>query len=109
MAPQTGGLPHGCRGHGPRFLDLQGDAYSNHEQVDTGGTTIRLGQNLLGRWNRELAGDSAFKLQVYYDRTYLSLPVAPLMIGNLVLKPAGTLHDELQTFDVDFQHRLQLA
>ncbi|HTQ36169.1 MAG TPA: TonB-dependent receptor [Steroidobacteraceae bacterium] len=87
---------------------LQGDYYSNHEHSPTG-TSVLGGENLLGRWSREHGEDSGFSLQVYYDRTTLSLPVAPLTIAGLVLSPPGTLHDELQTFDVDFQHRLQLG
>jgi iron complex outermembrane receptor protein len=67
------------------------------------------GENLLGRWNRVLSDESGFTLQIYYDRSYLSLAVPPLMINGTPLAPAGTLRDELQTFDVDFQHRLRLG
>ncbi len=88
---------------------VQGDYYSNHEQVPTGGTTTMEGENLLGRWSHALANDSGLSLQLYYDRTYLSLAVPPLAPGGTVFAPAGTLHDELQTFDLDFQHRLWLS
>jgi len=89
---------------------LQGDYYSNHEQSPTGGTSVLGGENLLGRWTpRTSATDSGMSLQVYYDRTTLSLPVAPLTVAGLVLSPPGRLHDELQTVDLDFQHRLQLG
>ncbi|MEJ0100957.1 MAG: TonB-dependent receptor [Pseudomonadota bacterium] len=87
---------------------VQGDYYSNHEQVPTGGTTTMEGENLLGRWNHALADDSGLSLQLYYDRTFLSLAVPPLMLGNIPLTAAGTLRDELQTFDLDFQHRLRI-
>jgi iron complex outermembrane receptor protein len=88
---------------------LQGDYYSNHEHVPTGGRTSMQGQNLLGRWNRTLAEDSGLSLQLYYDRTVLSLAVPPLVANNVQFAPAGTLRDELQTFDLDFQHRLRLG
>jgi iron complex outermembrane recepter protein len=88
---------------------VQGDMYSNHEHVAAGGTSLLQGQNLLGRWDRELGGDAGVRVQVYYDRTRISLPVAPLTIGASVLSPPGTLHDELQTFDLDLQHRRPLG
>lgn len=90
---------------------LQGDLYTNHQQGGADGrTTIMRGQNLLGRWSRELPQDGGFSLQLYYDRTYLSLPVAGLAgVGPFPAAPAGTLRDELQTMDLDFQHRLPLG
>ncbi len=87
---------------------LQGDYYANHEAAADGRTGLMHGENLLGRWRRAFAAHSGFTLQLYYDRTQLSLPVAPLTIAGMVLSPPGTLHDELQTFDLDFQHRLPL-
>jgi iron complex outermembrane receptor protein len=88
---------------------VQGDFYSNHEQVPTGGTTTMDGQNLLGRWSRALADDSGLSLQLYYDRSQLSLAVPPLAINGIEFAPAGRLRDELQTFDLDFQHRLWIG
>jgi len=88
---------------------LQGDYYSNHERVPTGGETTMEGENLLGRWNHALAADSGLSLQLYYDRTALSLAVPALVINGTPLAAAGTLRDELQTFDMDFQHRLRLG
>ncbi len=92
-------------GTAPDNWTIQGDYYSNHEQVPTGGTTRMEGQNLLGRWNRALADDSGLSLQLYYDRSVLSLAVPAIP----PVAPAGTLRDELQTFDLDFQHRLWLS
>jgi len=43
-------------------------------------------------------------LQLYYDWTYWSTPVAAGVTG-----PAGTLVDSLETDDVDFQHRFRLG
>jgi iron complex outermembrane receptor protein len=88
---------------------LHGDLYSSHQQTSDGRISIMRGQNLLGRWKREPAEESSLGLQIYYDRTELSLPVAPLSINGIVLAPAGMLHDELQTLDLDFQHRLPVG
>ncbi len=52
------------------------------------------GANILARWTRELEGDGSFTLQAYWDHTVRKEPV---------------LAHRLDTFDVDFQHRLQLA
>ena len=59
------------------------------------------GGNLLSRWTRVLADDSSVRLQLYYDRAFLQLPVAAGDFGG-----AGTFEDDLQTYDLDFQHDL---
>jgi iron complex outermembrane receptor protein len=86
---------------------LQGDVYSNHEDVATGGTSQESGHNLLGRWSQTLPGGSDLSLQLYYDHTHLVLPTAPFVINGLTLAPAGTFRDDLDTYDLDFQHRFQ--
>jgi iron complex outermembrane receptor protein len=48
-------------------------------------------------------------LQLYYDRTHLSDPVQAYMIGALTLAPAGVLTDDLDTYDLDFQHHFHLG
>jgi iron complex outermembrane receptor protein len=65
------------------------------------------GANLLGRWSRRLADDSDLSLQTYYDWTSLSDAVPPLKLAGIAFSPAGRLHDDLQTLDVDFQHRFR--
>jgi iron complex outermembrane receptor protein len=85
---------------------LQGDFYANREQDPAGITRMR-GANLLGRWSRRLSQDSDFSLQTYYDWAQLSDAVPPLMLAGLPFSPAGRLHDDLQTLDVDFQHRFR--
>jgi iron complex outermembrane receptor protein len=94
---------------GTDSLKLQGDYYSNHERAPGGGLTVMRGANLLGRWSRNLRGDDALNLRAYYDWTSLDLPVAPLTINRLQLSPAGTLHDDLHTIDLDFYHRVRLG
>jgi iron complex outermembrane receptor protein len=85
---------------------LQGDFYANREHDPAGITTMR-GANLLGRWSRRLSEDSDFSLQTYYDWTQLSDAVPPLTLAGTPFSPAGRLHDDLQTLDVDFQHRFR--
>jgi len=85
---------------------VQGDFYANHEQ-DPAGLTRMQGANLLGRWSRRVSQDSDLSLQMYYDWTHLSDAVPPLMLAGLPFSPAGRLRDDLQTLDVDFQHRFR--
>jgi iron complex outermembrane receptor protein len=49
------------------------------------------GGNLLGRWTRTLGPESEIQLQAYYDQTFRRIP--------------NTLAEDLDTFDLDFQHR----
>lgn len=83
---------------------LQGDVYGHRQDITTGGSSEVNGGNLLGRWTRVFSNEADMSLQVYYDRTSLSLP-APAQI----FAPAGTFGDKLDTYDLDFQHRFQLA
>lgn len=84
-------------------LTLQGDFYSGDENQVTGGTGEVRGGNVLARWSRTLSADSDVSLQVYYDRTHLASP-KPAFSAAV---PAGTLVDDLDTYDVDFQHHLR--
>lgn len=73
-------------------LTVQGDAYDgNLEQGARPDASID-GGNLLGRWNRQLAGGGELRLQAYYDRTRRVLP--------------GLFGETLDTWDIDVQHRL---
>lgn len=83
-----------------QVLTLQGDIYQGYEGVVGAGEGKVAGGNLLGRWSRFLADGSDFQLQLYYDRAFLRLPVAKGPFG-----PAGKLFDDLETYDLDFQHR----
>jgi len=88
---------------------LQGDYYTGRENVDTGGTAAVSGANVLGRMTHDFADGSNLSLQVYFDHTYLSDPSPPLLLGTLDLAPAGILTDRLDTYDLDFQHHLNLG
>jgi iron complex outermembrane recepter protein len=83
-------------------LTLQGDMYRNEELIQSGGEGKVSGSNLLGRWSRAISTTSDMSLQVYYDRTHLILPVP-----GIAFAPAGTFEDELDTYDLDFQHGFQ--
>jgi iron complex outermembrane receptor protein len=80
---------------------LQGDIYSGDLNIESLGNARLEGDNILGRWTDILADGSDMKLQVYYDRTHLSDP-----FGASPFAPAGLLIDNLDTYDLDFQHHL---
>jgi iron complex outermembrane recepter protein len=84
-------------------LTLQADLYgANIGQYGPGVTIIgregpagdlevhASGGNVLGRWRRDLGGGSDLQLRAYYDTTHRNDP---------------SFHDDLQTFDLDLQHR----
>jgi iron complex outermembrane receptor protein len=90
---------------------LQGDFYSGSEDFGGMGSYNLSGGNVLGRWTRTLSSDSSMSLQLYYDHTYLSQPYAasppapPFYSGF----PASALTDDLDTYDLDFQHQFRLG
>lgn len=88
-------------------LTVQGDIYDSELEVLTGGTSKQSGHNLLGRWSRVLANGSTMTLQAYYDRTHLDGATPAFVVNSLVLAPAGRLVDDLDTYDLDFQHILR--
>jgi len=90
-------------------LTLQGDYYAGHENVPTGGRANVSGGNLLGRWSHTFSEDSDMSVQTYYDRTHLLDPVPAFVAGGVPLAPAGLLMDDLDTFDLDFQHHFHLS
>ncbi len=78
-----------------RQLTLQGDLYrARIDQLNQAAISLS-GGNVLGRWSRTLAKDSDIKLQVYFDRTNRRQPVSFV--------------ESVNTYDVDFQHRLPLG
>jgi len=87
----------------PNVFTLQGDIYDGDNGLDVGGTVatneIVGGGNLLGRWTHPISDDSDMSLQMYYDRTHLEFPYVTL----------GTLSDNLDTADVEFQHNFSLG
>jgi iron complex outermembrane receptor protein len=89
---------------------VQGDFYDGREGMQTRGTADTSGDNILGRWSHDLSEQSDLSLQSYFDQTHLSDPVPALVApSGLEFAPAGILHDDLTTYDVDFQHRFRLG
>jgi iron complex outermembrane recepter protein len=85
-------------------LTLQGDFYSSDQNIPTGGNATANGNNVLGRWTHAFSEDSEMSLQLYYDRTHLNIPVP-----TNAFAAAGTLIDDLDTYDLDFQHHFHLG
>jgi iron complex outermembrane recepter protein len=91
-------------------LTFQGDAYGGSNDVLPGGQGsprergYSRGGNVLGRWTHVFAEESDLSLQLYYDRTHLD---APFQGAGAI--PAGTLQDDLDTYDLDFQDRFGLG
>jgi iron complex outermembrane recepter protein len=90
-------------------LTLQGDFYTGREHLGTSGIGEVGGGNVLGRWSRKLSADSDLSAQFYFDRTHLSTPVPAQVLGGRTLAGAGTLTDDLDTYDGDFHHRFLVA
>jgi iron complex outermembrane receptor protein len=87
-------------------LTVQGDFYGSREAMQTPGIAYTSGDNILARWSHDVSEQSDLSLQSYFDQTHLTDPVAPLVFSGA---PAGTLHDDLNTYDVDFQHRFRIG
>jgi iron complex outermembrane receptor protein len=83
-------------------LTLQGDYYRGTEGFVGGGESDVSGSNVLGRWSRTLGNGSDLSLQLYYDRAHLHQPVAASAFNA-----AGIFTDDLNTYDLDFQHHLK--
>ncbi|HEY4300699.1 MAG TPA: TonB-dependent receptor [Candidatus Didemnitutus sp.] len=81
---------------------FQGDLYNGTIGIPTGGDSRIGGDNLLGRWTHILDDGGSTSLQVYYDRTHLVQAVPPLIFA-----PAGSFGDDLDTWDIDFQHHFK--
>jgi iron complex outermembrane receptor protein len=88
---------------------VQGDYYSGDELLPGAGREGLMGGNLLSRWSHTFSADADLSLKVYYDRTHISEPVPPFVLGGATFAPAGILTDGLDTFDVDFQDRFALG
>ncbi len=83
---------------------FQGDIYGGNLDVESLGVARLSGGNLLGRWSDKLPDDADLSLQVYYDRTHLSDPV-----NATSFDPFGFLVDNLDTYDLDFQHHFHVG
>lgn len=79
------------RGPAEQFT-LQGDLYSG--TIGGSSATAVSGGNLLARYSKSHSEDSDTRIQLYYDKTHRDAP--------------GIFGENLQTFDLDFQHRQQV-
>jgi iron complex outermembrane receptor protein len=80
---------------GADSLTFQGDAYRGTIDQETPGDQKIEGENLLGRWERDLAGDANLQLQLYFDHTERDFPDIITEVRN--------------TYDIEFQHRFSLT
>jgi iron complex outermembrane recepter protein len=77
------------------LLTVQGDFYGGWgEQPNTSDLSMS-GGNVIGRWSHTISESSDFGAQFYYDRTHRNLP--------------GAFEEDLDTYDLDFQHRFALG
>jgi iron complex outermembrane receptor protein len=92
-------------------LTLQGDIYSGSEDQGAIGTVGLNGGNVLGRWSHTFTDDSDMSLQLYYDRTHLSQPFAasPSAPPYYTGFPDAPLIDDLDTYDLEFQHDIGIG
>jgi iron complex outermembrane recepter protein len=72
---------------------VQGDAYRGSLDQALGDDSSISGNNLLGRWNRDLARWGQLQVQSYFEHTERDIP--------------GTFAERLNIFDVEFQHGLR--
>jgi len=72
---------------------LQGDAYRGSLDQALGDDSSISGNNLLGRWNRDLVEWGQLQIQSYFEHTERDIP--------------GTFAEHLNIFDVEFQHGLR--
>jgi iron complex outermembrane recepter protein len=91
-------------------LTLQGDLYNGTERDGAVGDAGQSGGNVLGRWTHAGKDGGSLSLQLYYDHAFLSQPFAPSPPAPFYSGfPAASLTDNLDTWDVDFQHRFTLS
>jgi iron complex outermembrane receptor protein len=93
------------------LVTLQGDYYRGDLGLLTGGNSDTRGGNFLVHWNKQFSDRSAIRLRMYYDNTWLDQAVPPTFTedGSFELAPAGRLKDNLNTYDLDFQHTLDVG
>jgi len=75
------------------ILTLQGGFYGGTAEQLNGDDIDVDGQNILGRWTHQFAGDSSLMVQTYWDRTYRLVP--------------GTFEETRNTFDFETQYQTQ--
>ena len=74
---------------------VQGDGYDGRISQAGADAIDVSGANVIGRWSHTFYEGSELTLQLYYDRTHRDIP--------------GEVSEDLDTYDVDFQHRFPLG
>lgn len=77
------------------LFTLQGDLYEGRIAQPNRDDIVVSGGNVIGRWSHTFSVDSDLQLQGYYDRTHRRIP--------------GSITENLDTYDIDFQHRFPLG
>lgn len=90
-----GGFRIDSKAFGGDIVTLQGDFYGGKAEQLSGDDIDVDGQNILGRWTHQFAGDSSLTLQSYWDRTYRLVP--------------GTFEEGRNTFDIETQYQTRLG
>jgi iron complex outermembrane receptor protein len=104
-----GGFRMDAQGAGPDHFTVQGDFYAGDENIISGGAANVYGGNILGRWSHTISDESDLSLQLYYYHTHLADPVPAVVVNSNVLARGGDFVDDLDTYDLDFQHRFSLG
>ena len=74
---------------------LQGDLYDGRIDQPSAGDIPVSGRNVVAKWSRAVSLTSSVAAQLYYDRTHRLLP--------------GVFGEDLDTYDVDLQHRVRVG
>lgn len=92
-------------------ITFQSDYYDGNLNLTTGGSGDVKGGNILGRWSHTFSERSDVKLQVYYDKAFLTqyVPETWNEEHTVQLAPGGVLEDNADTYDFDFQHSFQVG
>lgn len=85
---------------------LQGDYYANKASPSPPEEDTTTGGNILSRWTRKFASGSEFQFQVYFDKTSLEFNAPPFVFAGTEITAAGLFENDLETFDLDFQHNI---
>src|SRR5213592_41829 len=76
-------------------VSVHGDLYDGRIGQPSAGDIAVSGGNLAARWSHTISATSEVRTELYYDRTHRDIP--------------GTFGEDLDTYDVDIQHRTELG
>src|SRR5438874_2579260 len=76
-------------------VSVHGDLYDGRIGQPSAGDIAVSGRNRAARWSHTTSATSDVRTELYYDRTHRDIP--------------GTFGEDLDTYDVDIQHRTELG